>query len=115
MRISDWSSDVCSSDLVFDGVEDVVEPRLGQPLVLGDEVADPGRRGVETVAGEDLAPHLGHADQQDGEQRDRERRLDRSHAPLAETPRPKPANETPEGWEESRTQTGEGTRGGDRV
>src|SRR3546814_3531877 len=46
MRISDWSSDVCSSDLAVVGRRGVFE----QPLVLGEErplVADEGLGGAE--------------------------------------------------------------------
>src|SRR3546814_7325420 len=45
MRISDWSSDVCSSDLVITGVEDAVENL--EVLTPGAElvpVRRPGRR-----------------------------------------------------------------------
>src|SRR3546814_13139260 len=59
MRISDWSSDVCSSDLVL-GVEMVVETALGDvqfardPLHRGAAIAEfvdqPRRRAQELLA-----------------------------------------------------------------
>src|SRR3546814_4152302 len=47
MRISDWSSDVCSSDLI----EDVVELGLGQPAFLGDQLAH-GAPGLQCLLGQ---------------------------------------------------------------
>src|SRR3546814_4622717 len=47
MRISDWSSDVCSSDLVEDHVGDA-----GRLRALGDEFADlAGLGGLVTIEG----------------------------------------------------------------
>src|SRR3546814_3699523 len=47
MRISDWSSDVCSSDLDADGDDgERGRRRLGQPLV-GGEVVGLYRQGIE--------------------------------------------------------------------
>src|SRR3546814_16529498 len=63
MRISDWSSDVCSSDLEADVAAHVLEPRFvavlradrGQLVVAFAEAAgDDGRRGVGNLHG------LGH-------------------------------------------------------
>src|SRR3546814_10827330 len=39
MRISDWSSDVCSSDLLLDAVEQVLDQRMPQPLALAADAA----------------------------------------------------------------------------
>src|SRR3546814_3095867 len=39
MRISDWSSDVCSSDLLAHAGED----QLAGPALLGNEIGDPAR------------------------------------------------------------------------
>src|SRR3546814_8179643 len=41
MRISDWSSDVCSSDLQHD--RDAVADRIGEPRLIADQLL---RRGV---------------------------------------------------------------------
>src|SRR3546814_6621790 len=55
MRISDWSSDVCSSDLAFDRIGDATSHqlqavvRIGLELAPGKAVAD--QRAVEQVAG----------------------------------------------------------------
>src|SRR3546814_2853758 len=53
MRISDWSSDVCSSDLHGDRSVDVEVPDLGawrgrQP-VLADDIASSGRTLIEAA------------------------------------------------------------------
>src|SRR3546814_16865861 len=45
MRMSDWSSDVCSSDLAFDGPETRGRSRLDQH----DEAQTPGRKGANFV------------------------------------------------------------------
>src|SRR3546814_9708255 len=58
MRISDWSSDVCSSDLLERLIEliQVLRPQLA--VLRGDQLAQPGReeipvrrRGVECLKG----------------------------------------------------------------
>src|SRR3546814_17129867 len=55
MRISDWSSDVCSSDLVDD---DGIDAAAAEPVLLQFAV-DRGKRIVERVH-EDAAHHLHH-------------------------------------------------------
>src|SRR3546814_13467944 len=45
MRISDWSSDVCSSDLLVDSADDAIPLKLEQ-LVPDGRVAD-ARRGLD--------------------------------------------------------------------
>src|SRR3546814_15397990 len=68
MRISDWSSDVCSSNLAEDDVGDRVETADGQVLRAADEVAggvvhQPRQR---APVGSDRVDHVGdglrHAD-----------------------------------------------------
>src|SRR3546814_11402287 len=57
MRISDWSSDVCSSDLAEAAVELFVEPgRIG--LVISDEAGFAFVRGKDDDAG--MGPGLDH-------------------------------------------------------
>src|SRR3546814_19809647 len=56
MRISDWSSDVCSSDLQIDGV-DMIRQRLQQIVVFAglvelDVDVGAGREGRRTVIGD---------------------------------------------------------------
>src|SRR3546814_16448510 len=65
MRISDWSSDVCSSDLVVAPAELVVDAQDGfqvaQQMLLGQEVADRGadhRRAAEAAADDHLEADL---------------------------------------------------------
>src|SRR3546814_16003549 len=65
MRISDWSSDVCSSDLVVAPAELVVDAQDGfqvaQQVLLGQEVADRGadhRRAAEDAADDHLESDL---------------------------------------------------------
>src|SRR3546814_4998463 len=51
MRISDWSSDVCSSDLFFPGAFDAGNPRKGGAFSLIDERRSEERRvGKECVS-----------------------------------------------------------------
>src|SRR3546814_7204188 len=50
MRISDWSSDVCSSDLAVDGLEADVGDRIAGRLVRGGLAIDPqGEIGVRSI------------------------------------------------------------------
>src|SRR3546814_17371224 len=50
MRISDWSSDVCSSDLVkVDAVADPVTVTIDTESASGDEAFAPGEAGTEKV------------------------------------------------------------------
>src|SRR3546814_20667399 len=71
MRISDWSSDVCSSDLVYEGVLEApkgelpddwepVELTLFRSTRFGDDVDRPIRKsdGSWTYLGDDLANHF---------------------------------------------------------
>src|SRR3546814_9567583 len=53
MRISDWSSDVCSSDL-FRG-QDGAAPTAGRPAVRRDEAPHQGRRCERAAEGRRLA------------------------------------------------------------
>src|SRR3546814_19861832 len=58
MRISDWSSDVCSSDLVgadCAGREDVLRPGETRIIPIGEHVAFEARIGVERTLDEELA------------------------------------------------------------
>src|SRR3546814_9127850 len=62
MRISDWSSDVCSSDLVRRGMQEDLARTLRQPLQQ-TQVVVPERRvvpglGVTPTVGGDDARHL---------------------------------------------------------
>src|SRR3546814_1211813 len=65
IRISDWSSDLCSSDLTDVGQSVVVEGRtggVGESTALGDrQVAGVGAGAGDDVAGE-LGAGLGHPD-----------------------------------------------------
>src|SRR3546814_1480567 len=76
MRISDWSSDVCSSDLVFGG-EQLFQMRriiVAEHALFAARIADPGdHAGVVQFVGED------HAARQQLSQR-RERRIVRDIA-----------------------------------
>src|SRR3546814_12988528 len=71
MRISDWSSDVCSSDLVAANpllrLDDLLDPLQEPGIVFGD--------GVDLGDGEALAQRLGR-DQQPVRRRPGERGLD---------------------------------------
>src|SRR3546814_1190917 len=62
MRISDWSSDVCSSDLDRGRVERGAETAVGlaraQPAGLGIEAVPPISRAVIEAVGDILPPHL---------------------------------------------------------
>src|SRR3546814_14974672 len=58
MRISDWSSDVCSSDLVgadCAGREDVLRPGETRIIPIGEHVALEAQIGVERTLDEELA------------------------------------------------------------
>src|SRR3546814_1076737 len=63
MRISDWSSDVCSSDLAFDALFDALgqlEARLGrQRYLVGDRLAEADWRLFTTLVRFD-AVYFGH-------------------------------------------------------
>src|SRR3546814_4252298 len=64
MRISDWSSDVCSSDLLRGTANGAATPMDGQYLKDFDFEADDGRGEIDMTP--DLAdamtfPHVGHA------------------------------------------------------
>src|SRR3546814_7279684 len=51
MRISDWSSDVCSSDLLLNAGTGEHQPRIARQCgVLAGHVAAIGRKGMGTVA-----------------------------------------------------------------
>src|SRR3546814_3947461 len=69
MRISDWSSDVCSSDLALEDRADLLGPRRPPPGVALDLlqiVGGTARKAglVETLL--HLRPDIGHALQSDG-------------------------------------------------
>src|SRR3546814_7153982 len=66
MRISDWSSDVCSSDLVgpFDPREDdgLVLPGLDRALEVGDfAIGHGGAPTLDEAGGADLLEEIGRA------------------------------------------------------
>src|SRR3546814_10964110 len=54
MRISDWSSDVCSSDLVLGYVAADGHGRVGMEQVLDAQLRDPARRGQPSALSIDL-------------------------------------------------------------
>src|SRR3546814_1424472 len=53
MRISDWSSDVCSSDLIIT-IEDAAELQLQQPHVVRLETRPPSIEGTGEITMRDL-------------------------------------------------------------
>src|SRR3546814_13158161 len=74
MRISDWSSDVCSSDLVDLGHEIAEQVELGGDLGAADDGADRPRRGFQR-AGEMLELALHQPPGGGGKQRSEESRV----------------------------------------
>src|SRR3546814_5869027 len=86
MRISDWSSDVCSSDLGYDRAVDVEDRHLlGCHGAHQEEVVAEGRRHVGDLAGdgvEDAVPDEIEAEQL--HQRHVERRDDDQHGGVVE-------------------------------
>src|SRR3546814_3790107 len=64
MRISDWSSDVCSSDLMAEtrhlgrrlGGHLLVEDAVAQPLGSSDVLGAPGQADLEATIGGDTLP-----------------------------------------------------------